>query len=723
MSTAREPGRTFAPDDLGFIDFETRSPVDIKTAGLARYMTGADAIVLAYGFGWWPAKTVAVPDFTRPLRWADMPDNFRRHHDRVLAGTAIWVAWNAPFDRYAWNYGTEDFPELEVHHIIDAMTQATNSGMPPDLRMASRYAGRAIKDDIGKDLIKLFCIPGAVGTPQSHPEEWRLFSRVYAPSDIEAMQSVFQVTRQLPLGEWEEHWAMERINDRGVAIDMPMVEHAAQLAQEDKRRSRTELAFLTSNAVSSVDQVAGITRWLLTKLPAEGRDILLKREQEIDEEGVTKRPAKFAMTRRQVERLIAYVQDIIDNDKPWPDAYTAPTVLRVLQIRLYGGSKAPAKFTKMLAQEVKGVLYGQYVPSGASQTGRASSKGVQVHNLTRSYLKYEHDAIEAILGHCTYDRLAALGDNSPVSRKLALLIRPSFVPASDTNVFVWSDWSNIEARITPWLADYHPGAVERLEIFRAVDADPTVPDIYTRTAADVSGVPIKEVTKPIRQRGKVVELALTFLGGVGALHAMAAGYGMVFTEDEARRVVKNWRDYNVWALDFGNTLWDAMLQAREEPNTVVPAGRVQYIFKPDFLGGSMLCRLPSGRLLTYRAQRFEDVDEMDDDGNVIGKKRELTYGRGRARAKLWKGILVENCTQAVAADILRGTLVRLEADGFNTRLHTHDEVVGEVNEQNAGAYAEALRWQMRRGFDWTDGLPLMSEETISPYYSKWEPSK
>jgi DNA polymerase len=250
-----------------------------------------------------------------------------------------------------------------------------------------------------------------------------------------------------------------------------------------------------------------------------------------------------------------------------------------------------------------------------------------------------------------------------------------------------------------------------------VDRDPAIPDIYTRTACSISGLAVYQVTPAIRQRGKVVELALTFLGGVGALHAMAASYGMHFTETEAKAVVERWRASNPWAMQFGEQLWDAMLQAREAPGELFPVGRVGFVFYPSLLGGSMLMWLPSGRFLTYRAWRWEQVAVKDDDDKPTGEFRtELTYGRGHGRMKLWKGVLVENATQAVAADILRGTLVRL--NGFTVRLHTHDEILLECVEQEAQTVAYSLRAVMRQGFEWSEGLPLMSEETIAPYYTK-----
>ena len=524
------------------------------------------------------------------------------------------------------------------------------------------------------------------------------------------MRDIFKRTRQLPLAEWKEYWAMEAINARGIGIDLPMVQAAARLAEEDGDRSRLELVELTGGKVKSVNEVANMTEWLLARLPPGGRDILLKREAEIDEEtGSEKRPAKYALTRKQVERLIAYPEV-----NPGRDA-----TLRVLQIRLYGGSKTPAKFKRIVDGHVDGVLYGQYVFNGAAQTGRASSKGVQIHNLARDTLPYEHEAIEALLAGTDYDAFAARGDASPVSRKLSLLIRPAFVPR-ETNLFVWSDWAQIEARVLPWLCDHLPGAAARLDIFRSVDADPSLPDLYTRTAADLSHVSPSEVTKAMRQRGKVAELALGYCGGKNALQAMAAGYGMHLDDAEAQELVDAWRAANPWAGQYARELWDAMECARATAGHLIPAGRVGFIFLPAYLDGSLLCRLPSGRCLTYRAIRYEMVDEKDDDGKVVKTSRELTYAKGHNRVKIWPGIFVENCTQAVAADILRGTLRRLEdrASWMPVRLHTHDEVLVETEIGNELDAEQSLREIMQLGFDWSEGLPLMSEETIAPYYSK-----
>jgi len=713
MSDERAPGPTFALADMAFFDFESRGPVSIKD-GTYRYASEAHAIMLAWAIGGGDVRVEVVRDFDQPLIWTDMPDELRAFQARVEAGSAVWAAWNAGFDRAIWNYATLDFPFMEPHHVIDVMAQATASGLPPDLDAAAKQSGSLLKDKAGSALIKLFCLPTSTATPQSHPNEWQQFTD-YAGDDVKSMRSVFLATRQLPLAEWREYWTMEAINARGIGIDLAMARHAAVLADEDNIRSADALAQLTGGAVTRVNQVARMTRWLLERLPPEGRAILTKRVEEVDENGDVVKPAKHQLTRGRVERLIAFCSDVKVGKPAFANLID---VLRVLQIRLYGGSKTPAKFRKMLQGHIDGVLFGQYVFNGAAQTGRASSKGVQIHNLARDTVPDEVAAIDLLLAKSSYDDFATCGDATPVSRKLSLLIRPAFVPVGPENVFVWSDWSQIEARVLPWLA----GSEQRLQIFRDVDADPSLPDLYTRSAADIAHIPVESVTKPLRQIGKVAELALGFGGGLGALQAMGAGYGVHISEDLGRAVVDQWRKANPWCVDFWDALWTAANRALELPGTLQQAGRIHYVYLRSYLGGSLLAVLPSGRCLTYRDIRYERVADLDDDDKVIGYSTQLRFARGHVRIKTWAGQLCENVVQAVAADILRGTLRRLEDAGHCVRAHTHDEVLLEVAQADAAAMSGQLHEFMCQGFDWSDGLPIRSEETVGWFYSKSERS-
>ena len=190
---------------------------------------------------------------------------------------------------------------------------------------------------------------------------------------------------------------------------------------------------------------------------------------------------------------------------------------------------------------------------------------------------------------------------------MPLLVRPALI-AGPGKIFVWSDWSAIEARITPWLAASE-GAEKVLDVFRANDRDPTQPDIYTLAAADIlhkndpSGI-----TKPERQIGKVAVLALGFGGSVGALKHMALNYRIHLDDAEARRIVDAWREANPWAREFWGAhrdgesfgLWGAAMRAWEVPGQITTAGRIAFVYRDDYLGGALFMALPSGRLLPIR---------------------------------------------------------------------------------------------------------------------------
>lgn len=731
----REPGETFAPENIGWIDFETRNVgASLKEQGVYRYMTTADAILLPFALGDGELELVGVRDFSRPLRWADMPPHFHAFHDRVMRGEAVYAAFNAAFDRAAWNFATEDFPYLEPEHIIDVAVQAAASGLPPALDGAAKWAGSGGKVGEGKELIALFCVNDEA-TPLSHPAEWARFGH-YAVVDVDEMRTVFRRTRQLPFAEWREYWAAERVNERGAPVDIDFAERCARLAEVDKQRLKVELTGLTDGVVTTVDQVARIAKWLAERLPPSGRAILEKAAEEIDEEtgDIVVEPA-YSLKRDRILKVLAYLKAHKEKYPEMPSSFALCE--RVLQIRLYGGSKTPAKFGKIMGQHVDGRLMGQYAFNGAQQTGRFSSKGVQVHNLARDFLDYEANMIDAIHEGATYDELARFGDDTPVSRKLSLVIRPTFV-ARPGKVFVWSDFEQIEARVLPWLANTEE-AERRLDVFRAVDNDPhkhdperKVPDQYTRTAAQLSGLDVREITKPLRQRGKVAELALGFGGGKGSLHSMGANYGMHFDDAEAQTVVDTWRQHNQWAVRFWGVhnqhasygLWGAINQALERPGTFYECGRVGYIYLSDYLGGTLLCRLPSGRFLTYRAIRWERVEEKDDAGAVIDVTTKLRFGRGYVRVTLWPGLAAENVTQATAADLLRDVIVRVEYDeGLDWMpivFHTHDEIGAEVDEADVDDAKAIFAEEMRRPLAWTTGLPIMSDETAAYQYTKHE---
>ena len=306
----------------------------------------------------------------------------------------------------------------------------------------------------------------------------------------------------------------------------------------------------------------------------------------------------------------------------------------------------------------------------------------------------------------------------PVPKVVSRLIRPALI-AGAGKTLSWSDWSAIEARTLPWLAAT-PGAEAVLDVFRENDADPDLPDIYKVEAAGIYDINATQVDKNERQVGKVAILALGFGGGVGALDAMAAGYGLYLEPAFKKFIVDRWRANNPWAVTFWSDLMEAFTNAFNNPGTAYAVGRVAYIFNPDYLGGTMFCYLPDGRPLTYANLHWENVKVEDENGDEEIVRR-LRYQKGYERGYIWHGILAENITQAAAASLLRTAMVNIEKDrSFPGELvaHTHDELVAESYQDDEEACAAALKEHMEHRSSWAEGLPLVAETASNWYYTK-----
>lgn len=394
-------------DNICFVDTETRalksaslSDGNLKTAGTYRYAKNSFVIVSTFAIGDGPVFEVSLDrgfdgDW---LCWDEMPHSLREFHKRVEQREAWYGAWNMGFDRNAWNEGTYDFPRLAVDQTVDIMAQGVASNLAPSLEGAARGLRIDGKQSDGKALIAMFCSRDGE-TPQSRPVEWQRF-KGYGLQDTHVLREVFRATRALPFEEWEDYWVSEKINDRGVAIDLPLVERAALVSQADIARSNALLNRWTNGQVTAVTQVAKLADWIYDRLEyTEARMLLVSgfdedASAEDDETGDLK-VGKLSLERSRIEAVLAFFATLSEREGGLSER--DQVIVDVLTVRQFGGSASPQKFAKMTAQHDGGRLKGQYVFNGAQQTGRYSSKGVQTHNLTRSSLgPFEAAAIEMI---------------------------------------------------------------------------------------------------------------------------------------------------------------------------------------------------------------------------------------------------------------------------------------------------------------------------------------
>ena len=391
------------PEDFCFFDTETRSLSgledprwgDITKSSVLRYSKSSKVIMFQYAIGTGPTKVWELEDFGKTLRWQDAPPDLLEFMSRALRGSAWFVAWNAAFDRHVTNHGMTapgTRKTLPVRTVLDAMAQAAASNLPGRLDAAHKAIGGKGKLPDGKRLIQLFCVAGG-GTPQSHPAEWRTFCE-YGVQDVDALREVFLATRPLWSWEWEQYWTSEVINDRGLPIDRHFVERAAHLAYDYTAVVNERVVEFTGGDLRTVNQHVAMAQWVFDRLShyPEATAILTKRYSEDD--GGALVPDKVSLERKRIEKLIPFLERLDTEVGLTDDEYD---VLRLIETREYGASATPKKFAKMLPMLTDDErLPGQYVFNGAQQTGRFSSRGVQVHNLTRKALKNEAEAIDFI---------------------------------------------------------------------------------------------------------------------------------------------------------------------------------------------------------------------------------------------------------------------------------------------------------------------------------------
>lgn len=497
------------PNDFLFIDVETRSSEDVTVHGAYRHCAKASVTILAYALGDGPVQDWVLTDWSKKLDWREAPADLAAAVERVKRGEMWFVAHNAGFEFNAFTRGMVGLEDFRVEWMIDSMVQAMRSHLPADLAGAAKAIGLTQKQTAGKALIKMFADASRPETPASHPAEWDQF-RSYARDDVAAMRDVFFATMPLHRRMWEEYWASERINHRGVAVDVAFVRGAAALAKRLADTANADVDRLTKGKVKTIKQTAALLNWIryeLRALPEADRILTREIEQEENDDGEQVAVAKYSLSRGNVEALIAYLERV-DAERGLTDGEA--DVLDLLEVRLFGASATPAKFQKILdTVDTDGRLKGQYVYGGAAATIRFSSKGVQTHNMSRDTIGGRDDELDAIelitkKGADAYDEIKARWGY--VGKVLSRLIRPTFI-APKGKALTWCDLSSIEAVVCPWLTD-DEDAEPLLDAIRANHRDPSLPDMYKVQAAKMLGKDPHDVTKPERQsHGKTVQLA------------------------------------------------------------------------------------------------------------------------------------------------------------------------------------------------------------------------
>ena len=639
------------------LDIETYSSAPLPKCGVYRYCDAPDfeILLLSYAFDDAPVVTVDM------ACGETLPDAFLH---ALEDANVLKIAHNAAFERVCFSKHLGHWLDPAQWRCTMVMAwYQTLPGKLADVAVALNVTEKKMEE--GKDLIRYFSMPCKAtktnggrtrNLPRHAPEKWATY-KAYNAQDVETERAVYKALlhHALPEHEWALYALDQRINDRGVRVDRLLVKSAMAVDQ-----AFSEQAFQRAQELTGLENPGSVSQlkaWLADMdMPMESLSKRIVQEKAAGAEGIVK---------------------------------------ELLELRLELSKTSVKKYESMARCICKdGRVHGLLQFGGASRTFRWAGRLVQAQNLPQNHLP-DLNLARDIVRSGDEEQLELLFGSIP--NTLSELIRTAFIPRDGCR-FIVADFSAIEARVLAWLA----GEEWVLEEFRGKGK------IYEATASRMFHIPQETIVKghpnyEYRQKGKQATLSCGYGGGVGALKAM----GAKMPEEEMQPLVDAWRAANPNIVRFWNALGNAASEVIEKHNSV-RVGKVM-VYRKE---GHMLIRLPGGRDLCYLSPRFVT--------NRFGS-RGIGYLAASAGGKMelqetFGGKIAENCTQAIARDLLAHAMLNLEAAGYPIVFHVHDEAVMEVP-IGQGSVEEACR-VMAIPPDWARDLPLRADGDEMTYYKK-----
>lgn len=643
------------------IDIETFSDVDLSSTNVYKYVETPAFEILLFAYKINEQKTQIV-DFASGEK---LPKAIR---EALTDVSYIKTAYNVNFERTCLSQWF--CVDLPVEQWECTMVKALMMGYPGGLDATAAAMKLDLqKDKTGKALIRYFSIPckptksnglRTRNLPKDDPVRWDQF-RAYCVQDVNVEHSIRAKTSfySIPALERQLWFLDQKMNDRGVMLDMNMARNAIRMNLEYTDKLVEEAVMITG--IDNPNSVAQIKKWI---------------EGETDE---------------TIQSLAKeYLPDLINNAEN-------DDIKRVLQIRQELSKSSVKKYNSMVAgvcedSALRGIL--QYY--GANRTGRWAGRKVQVHNLPKNYMK-DLDMARKIVSAGDLELLEILFGNVP--NVLSELVRTAFVPREGKKFWI-ADFNSIEARVVAWLAKEK----WRMDVFAGHGK------IYEASGAKMFKVPIESITKgsKLRDKAKIAELALGYQGGVDALLRMGAEE-MGIDVDELPGLVTAWRKASPAIVKLWARVNACAIQAIREKGRRMRADGLEYFVQ----NGILFIKLPSGRCLSYLYPEL--------GVNRFGLEGIRYYGVDQVTKKWWRqdtygGKLVENIVQAIARDCLADSMLKIDHAGYDTVLHVHDELVVEIDsEEDDGGVIDAI---MKSEISWAPGLVMKGEGFDSPYYLK-----
>lgn len=620
------------------IDIETYSSVSLPKCGVYKYAESPDFEILLFGYSIDGGKVRTIDLACGEEIPADILD--------ALADDSVtkW-AFNAQFERvclsrYLADMGISPDPFHDNHPLSRECARFLNPGSWRCSMVWSAYMGLPLslegvgavlglekqKLTEGKDLIRYFSVPcnptksnggRTRNLPEHDTEKWQRY-KVYNIRDVETEMQIQQKLSKFPVPEeiWEEYHIDQEINDRGIRVDMPLVEQA--IAIDELSRKRLTAAMKDITDLDNPNSVVQMKSWL--------SDNGLETE---------------TLGKKAVATLIEE---------------TGGEVSEALSLRQQLAKSSVKKYQAMQNAACRdNRCRGMFQFYGANRTGRFAGRLVQLQNLPQNHMEDLADA-RALVRNGDFDALDMLYEDIPDT--LSQLIRTAFIPADGQKFYV-ADFSAIEARVIAWFA----GEDWRTQVFQ--DGG----DIYCASASQMFKVPVEKhgVNGHLRQKGKIAELALGYGGSVGALKAMGA-LDMGLAEEELQPLVNAWRQSNPHIVRFW---WDVDTAVKK----VIKQRKAQTVKGVKFFyqSGMLFITLPSGRTLAYVKPRIGENrfggESVTYEGVGGTKKWERIESYGPK--------FVENIVQATSRDILMYAMKTLRC--CSIVVHVHDELIIEAN--------------------------------------------
>jgi len=603
------------------IDIETFSSTDLKKAGVYKYAESPDFEILLFGYSI-DGGEIRVVDLASG-------ENLPEEVLRALKdpGVIKW-AFNSQFERICLSMwlGLSHGQYLDPRSWKCSMVWSAYLGLPLSLEGVGAVLGlEKQKLTEGKDLIKYFCTPcrPTIANGQRtrnlachDPVRWEQF-KAYNARDVEVEIAIQKKLAKFPVPNsvWEEFHLDQEINDRGVTLDMTLVQNAIKADGSTRTEILERMKNLTG--LENPNSVQQLKEWL--------------KERGLETDTLGKKA----------------VADLIKR---------APKPLEeVLLLRQQLAKSSVKKYQVMENVACRdNRARGLFQFYGANRTGRWAGRLLQPQNLPRNDMPDLKEARDLVCSG-NISALKLLYDSVP--ELLSQLIRTAFIPKNGCK-FIVADFSAIEARVIAWLAKER----WRNEVFA------TGGDIYCASASKMFKVPVVKngVNGHLRQKGKISELALGYGGSIGALKAMGA-LEMGLTEEELQPLVTTWRAANLNIVRFW---WDvdraAMRAVRERTPTEIQGIRFYY------QSGMLFITLPSRRRLVYVKPRIgtnrfgSDCVTYEGIGGARKWERVQSYGPK----------FVENIVQAISRDLLSYAIKNLKH--LPIVMHIHDEIVIEA---------------------------------------------